>query len=71
MKASQILAPLVAAVWILSSCASGGGGSLGANEGGSQPINDKETKEYKKSLLKCYKTGGTRIVKIEGRLRCF
>lgn len=52
------------------SCA-GGSGGLAGNEGGSAPISEKEAIEYKKALLKCYKTGGNRIVKIEGRLRCY
>ena len=58
---------------LLSACSGGGGGNvdLSANEYGSEPINDKEAIRYKKALLKCYKTGGQRVVKIEGRLRCY
>ncbi|NRA47004.1 MAG: hypothetical protein HRU09_18810 [Oligoflexales bacterium] len=37
----------------------------------SKPINDAESQQYKKALLRCYKTGGSRIVKINGVLRCF
>ncbi|SMF71339.1 hypothetical protein [Pseudobacteriovorax antillogorgiicola] len=66
---------------LCTSCQSGGGGAGGSSgrsnssihSGGesSQPINPKEDKAYKRALLKCYKTGGSRIVKIEGKLRCY
>jgi hypothetical protein len=49
-------------------CQSGG---VRGNDGGSDPINDKEEVRYRSALLKCYKTGGSRIVKIEGQLRCY
>ena len=57
----------------LSSCAGGGGGSSSGASAvdSSEPINNNEAIEYKKSILRCHKTGGTRIVKIEGELRCF
>lgn len=45
--------------------------TMGGNEGGSQPLNEVEEVEYKKSLLRCYKTGGSRIVKIAGELKCY
>jgi len=41
------------------------------NEGGSTPVNDNEAAEYKKAIIRCYKTGGTRIVKIMGTLKCY
>lgn len=56
-------------VWI--GCAGTGGSGLSGNDGGSSPNNAKEEISYKKALLKCYKTGGHRVVKIEGRLRCY
>ena len=62
-------------------CQSGGGGGMGGSgrsnagiHGGgesSSPINPAEEQAYKRALLKCYKTGGSRIVKIEGKLRCY
>ena len=64
----------------LTACQAGGSGSLpsgkssaGIHGGGesSAPINPAEDRAYKKALLKCYKTGGSRIVKIEGKLRCY
>lgn len=57
---------------VISSCQTMGGGA-GGSEGkpGSSPINSKEEVAYKRALLKCYKTGGSRIVKIEGKLRCY
>ncbi|MFK7822738.1 MAG: hypothetical protein AB8G05_01175 [Oligoflexales bacterium] len=53
----------------LNSCASTG--SNGGNNQSSKPVNNAEGREYKKALLRCYKTGGSRIVKINGVLRCF
>jgi hypothetical protein len=50
-------------------CQSGSG--VRGNQGGSEPISEKEEIRYKSALLKCYKTGGSRIVKIEGVLRCY
>jgi len=55
---------------LMLSCAAGGGGVAG-NEGGSEPVNDKEALDYKKAIVRCYKTGGSRVVKIMGELRCY
>ncbi|HYX31919.1 MAG TPA: hypothetical protein VE954_02305 [Oligoflexus sp.] len=55
----------------LSGCQSGGGGSAVGNEGGSEAINPTEDRAYKRAVLKCYKTGGSRVVKIEGQLMCY
>jgi hypothetical protein len=52
-------------------CQSGGGSNVTGNDGGSDPINEAESKEYKKAIVRCYKTGGTRVVKIMGTLRCY
>jgi hypothetical protein len=41
------------------------------NDNGSEPLNEKERIEYKRAVLKCYKIGGNRVVKIEGELKCF
>lgn len=66
------LARLVATVAFLAWSASGcQTGMTAGNEGGSQPINEGEATDYKKALVRCYKTGGTRIVKIMGQLRCY
>ena len=57
---------------LLSACSSMGGSlTVTGNENGTQPVNQKEAVEYQKAILKCYKTGGSRIVKISGELRCF
>ncbi|MBF0441001.1 MAG: hypothetical protein HQK54_03785 [Oligoflexales bacterium] len=56
---------------LVHGCKTGGGGSVPGNDGGSNPITREETIEYKKALSKCYKTGGSRIVKIEGQLKCY
>ena len=56
-------------------CRGGSGVSVGSevigNENGSEPINDQEAVEYNKAIVRCYKTGGTRVVKILGILRCY
>lgn len=41
------------------------------NDNGSEPLNEKERILYKRAVLKCYKIGGNRVVKIEGELKCF
>jgi len=71
MKAYLIV---VTMFWLgLIGCESTGVGTfdVSGNELGSQPVNEKEVGEYNKAVLRCYKTGGTRVVKIEGRLRCY
>ncbi len=60
-----------ATLTLLNSCASGGGGTVVGNESGSAPINQEESNAYKKAIVRCYKIGGTRVVKIEGTLRCY
>lgn len=52
-------------------CAGGGGSGLTGNTGGSEPVNPSEENEYKRAILKCHKTGGSRVVKIEGQLKCY
>lgn len=69
----------ISLLWIfafVSGCAGGGGGggaggSSRSDMPGSEPINPSESREYKRALLRCHKTGGSRIVKITGKLRCF
>ena len=73
LTARQVAAAILA--WLaLSSlaCQSGGGGTdIPGNEMGSEPVNDQEAVEYKKAIVRCYKTGGTRVVKVMGILRCY
>ncbi len=64
-------APLLALLASLTSCATGGGSSVAGNDGGSAPVNEGEINEYKRAVHKCYKTGGTRVVKVTGKLRCY
>lgn len=53
-------------------CATGGlTHSAGERELGSNPVNQKEDILYKQAIIRCHKTGGTRIVKINSLLRCF
>ena len=47
------------------------GGSVRGNEGGSEPLSDQEALDYQKAVTRCHKTGGSRIVKIKGELRCY
>ena len=47
------------------------GSSIAGNDQGSKPVNDNETIQYKRAILKCYKTGGSRVVKIQGKLKCY
>ena len=58
---------------LVISCQSGGISDIAIkeNDNGSQPINTQEEAAYKRAILKCYKTGGTRVVKITGKLRCY
>jgi ribosomal protein S5 len=41
------------------------------NEDGSEPNNEIEQREYMKAIRRCHKMGGSRIVKVQGELRCF
>ena len=41
------------------------------NEEGSEPNNEIEQREYMKAIRRCHKMGGSRIVKVQGELRCF
>ncbi len=60
---------LLALSALFHTCAKSGG-VLG-NEAGSEPINSKETVEYQNAVNRCHKTGGTRVVKVMGELRCY
>jgi hypothetical protein len=68
-----VFGPMLILCLALGACQSGGGGSEGVsgNDGGSDPINPTEERAYKRAILKCYKTGGSRVVKIEGQLMCY
>jgi hypothetical protein len=56
---------------VLACSTGGGGGGVSGNENGSEPVNGQEALEYKKAVVRCYKTGGTRVVKIMGQLKCY
>ena len=57
----------VALTLATTACMSG----ITGNDSGSTPVNESEGNEYKKAVVRCYKTGGTRVVKIMGELRCY
>ncbi|MFW7377824.1 MAG: hypothetical protein ACOH5I_03310 [Oligoflexus sp.] len=73
MKATCIISVFTFFALLLGACEHSGGGGAGVpgNDGGSAPVNEQESNQYKQAILKCYKTGGSRVVKIEGELRCF
>ncbi len=71
MKSVRKILVLALGVWlsfVATGCATL---SVAGNEGGSVPINHSELVAYKKALMRCYKSGGSRIVKITGQLRCY
>ena len=70
LTARQVAAALLA-VLALSGLACSNTTSIPGNDQGSEPINDDEALEYKKAIVRCYKTGGTRVVKVMGTLRCY
>jgi hypothetical protein len=62
------LGVVLGAAALTSACQTGG---VAGNDKGSAPINAEEANDYKKAVNRCYKTGGTRVVKIMGQLRCY
>ena len=73
MRQFVILAFFLTASLMNTSCQSDGTDqtAIKENNNGSKPINKEEEAQYKRAILKCYKTGGTRVVKITGKLRCY
>ena len=70
----NVVSALVAVSMILSACSNGGawtGGSVAGNEGGSEPVNAQEAFEFQKAVNRCHRTGGTRVVKIKGEIKCY
>lgn len=63
---------LLASLLSLTSCQGGlGGRSVMGNEGGSEPVNEIEAAEMQQAVNRCHRSGGTRVVKIRGQLRCY
>ena len=60
---------LIVATLLFGGCVSGG--MYLHNDNGSEPMNETERLLYKRAVLKCYKTGGNRVVKIQGELKCY
>lgn len=71
MKMASLIAFILTSQVLLAACEHGGSSQILGNDNGSEPINEQEAKDYQAAILKCYKTGGSRVVKIEGELRCF
>jgi hypothetical protein len=65
---SLILAVGFLATMLPTSCASL---KVPGNDRGSKPLSESEANDYRRAVGRCYKTGGTRVVKIAGELRCF
>ena len=71
---SRVARRIVGTLWwsvALLHCVACQGHGISDNDSGSTPLNEQESLEYKKALVRCYKTGGSRIVKIMGELRCY
>lgn len=62
---------IISAMAVLTSCQTGGLGMVQGNEGGSQPISEQEAYDMQKAVNRCHRSGGTRVVKIRGELRCY
>jgi len=66
---------LIASFSMLSGCQTGGGGGgaggVAGNENGTQPVNEQEGYELQKAVNRCHRTGGSRVVKIKGELKCY
>lgn len=45
--------------------------TLQGNDGGSEPLNEVELLEMQRSVNRCHRNGGSRVVKIKGALRCY
>ena len=72
MKRFILNVGMIHAFILIFACAAGSGGGYGGKlTEGSKPVNKKEEVLYKQALIRCHKTGGTRVVKIAGQLRCF
>jgi hypothetical protein len=67
----QATSCLMLALSVFACSTGGGSGGVSGNETGSEPVNNTEALEYKKAVVRCYKTGGTRVVKIMGQLKCY
>ena len=71
---SRVARRIVGTLWwsvALFHCVACQGHGISANDSEFNPVNEQEALEYKKALIRCYKTGGSRIVKIMGDLRCY
>ena len=44
---------------------------VAGNEKGSTPQNDQEANDYQRAVNRCHRTGGSRVVKIMGELKCY
>jgi hypothetical protein len=65
---TKLLGILISVLLMTTACMSGVASFEGGN---SEPLTTKESNLYKQSMIRCHKTGGTRVVKLNGKLRCF
>lgn len=68
MRALLKITAMAITASLLTQCA---GSGVAGNENGSDPINQSEIPLYQKAVTRCHKNGGSRVVKIDGKLRCF
>ena len=66
--AVKALSACTIAISLLAACQSL---QVPGNEEGSDPINTDEQRAYMKAVRRCHKMGGSRVVKVQGELRCF
>ena len=74
MKSNFIFLALLTLISGLSACQTGSQSaaySVTGNEGGSEALNPQEGYELQKAVNRCHRTGGTRVVKIKGELKCY
>ncbi len=65
------LATLTLTMATLATISGCNGMQVAGNDTGSEPVNDEEHRQYMKEIRRCHKMGGSRIVKVQGELRCF
>lgn len=78
MNPKKIMSTLavLASMALCSSCQTGESSSpvsfeVSGNEGGSKALNAGEGYELQKAVNRCHRTGGSRVVKIKGDLKCY
>lgn len=71
IRSFSTIAFIVLLASVFSGCATNGDDPAHIEGESSVPVNKHEETQYKQALIRCHKTGGSRIVKINGELRCY